>query len=171
MSSRNLKDAVPILQRAVPLIIADYKMLFPNRDLIAISVARTAAEQWELFKVGRVLRKTIGTSGVGPNGNWIVVKEIRGKMVTTLDGYCKKSKHIIDEKTPFARAVDFGVIINGKYLGGYKDIPLYKPLRELAHKQGLIHGSDFPGDFKDWPHVETQGPYYLPKPPVAGAKG
>ncbi len=164
MSSRDLREAIPELREAVPKIIADYKIMFPNRNLIVISVARTAVEQWELFKIGRILRKSSGTTGVGPNGGWVVVKETRGKMVTTLDGFRKKSKHIIDEKTPLARAVDFGVVINGKYLGDSKDIPLYKPLRELAHKYGLIHGSDFPGDFKDWPHIENQGPFYLPKP-------
>lgn len=163
MSSRDLRDAVPVLQAAVPLIIADYKMMFPNRSLICISVARTAVEQFELFKVGRVIKVI--------NGVWQVVYENPGEIITKMDGYRKKSKHITDEKTPFARAVDFGVIINGKYLGGYKDIKLYEPIRDLAHKQGLIHGSDFPGKFKDWPHVETQGPYYLPKPVVAGAKG
>ena len=153
MASRDLRNAVPVLRDAVPKIIADYGEMFPGRNLIAISVDRTAPEQFELFKIGRVLKLV--------NGVWTVVSENRRRIVTTLDGYRKKSKHITDEKHPLSEAVDFGVIIHGKYLGGAKDVPLYEPLKELAHKYGLIHGSDFPGDFKDWPHVETQDPFIL----------
>lgn len=153
MASRDLKYAVPLLRDAGPKIIADYRLDYPDRNLIIVSVSRMVEEQWNLFLIGRKIGKRA-------DGSWYVVSEDPHRIVTKVDGYRKKSKHIISKDHPLSEALDFGVIVAGKYMAGPKDTYLYEPLRDLAHRYGLAHGTDFPGEWKDMPHVETPLPFY-----------
>ena len=153
MSSRNLKDAVPLLQEATPKIIRAYEELFPERNLIVICTLRSNAEQARLYAKGRT---------EAPIGKKYIL--------TQCDGVSTFSKHNPNPKEPLAEAVDFGVVINGKYTG--KD-EYYYPLLDLARAQGLISGADFKNttrslqellankkEWKDWAHVEVPGAYY-----------
>lgn len=171
MASRNIMDCVPKLRDAIPQIIAEYEQEFPHRSLIVVCTARSVEEQWELFKRGRKFVDKNGKSLRDPlregyaKGEVRVRSVSRARKVTSLDGVRKMSKHNTDDNNPFSRAVDFGVIIAGKYLAGYEDHYLYEPITALANKHGLVHGADFPkytgGSFKDMPHVETQDPFFL----------
>jgi len=65
-------------------------------------VIRTAEEQFELYKKGRKLK----------DGKWIIVN--KKKVVTSKDGYNKKSKHQEFDKEGKGKAVDIVVLLNGK---------------------------------------------------------
>jgi hypothetical protein len=152
MSSRNLTDAVPELQTKVPVIISEFNSLFPERTLFVVCTLRSTEEQQAIWKIGRE------TPPIGP-------KYIR----TWVDGIIRFSKHNPDPNEPLAKAVDFGVLVGGKYI----DInQYYYPLLDLARKYNLTSGGDFhntglPLDkilqqsgFKDWPHIEVKGSLY-----------
>lgn len=148
MASRDLKDAVPELEEKVPLIIADYQAQFSDRNLIVICTLRSTAEQQTLFAKGR----TAAPLGVR---YW----------VTKDDGITYPSKHNPIPGQPLSRAVDFGVIQAGRYIG---DNTYYETLLDLARKYQLRSGWDFydsgqpinvlkyNGKFKDPPHVEIK---------------
>lgn len=155
MASRRLEDTVPELQQKVPLIIAEYNQVHPERELRVICTLRSTQEQQDIYAVGRT---------VPPIGN----KYVR----TKVDGVTKFSKHNPDPLEPKAKAVDFGVFIGGKYMDHDE---FYYDLLELARKNDLVSGLDFfetglplearlkKRDFKDSPHVEVRGPIYTPQ--------
>lgn len=153
MLTRNLTDAVQPLQDAAPKIAADYEAVYPSRKAKVIGVLRTAEEQWEIFKVGRKIQENA-------DGTYRVLSIDEHKIKTKLDGRTKFSKHLPDPIEPRSKAIDFGVFIGGKYM---TDDSYYHPFQFLAHKYGLVSGGDYKGVFKDWPHIETPGPIYVPK--------
>lgn len=181
MASRDLSLAVPILANAAPLIIEEYdeNPPIPGASLFVTCVSRTQQEQFILFKIGRRFAPA-GFKAPVPSTEYVPDDQVtwqdwaagklkvaivdKRKKVTTLDGWKKLSKHIVTDEEPLARAVDFGVLVGGKYLAGPKDTYLYHPLANMAHKHHLISGGvDFPG-WEDWPHIETEGPFFVPKP-------
>jgi len=152
MPTRNLTDAVPVLQSVAPKILADYQQVYPDRELRVICVLRSSTEQWACFKVGREIQENL-------DGTYTILSEDDNEIVTKVDGRTKFSKHLPDPIEPKSKAVDFGVFIGGKYM---TNDSYYFPLQFLAHKYGLRSGADFLGKFKDFPHVEVPGPIYTP---------
>ena len=116
------------LQAILDSIIAK---LPANHTAKLISAHRTPADQFELYKQGRVFR----------NGSWVQV----GDVVTHLDGFVKLSRHNYLGCTAF----DVGLFEGNAYLG---NSPLYKHVREGV-KQGFEWGGDWVR-FKDRPHLE-----------------
>lgn len=159
MSTRNLSDAVPALQAAVPLIIEEYGQVYAAefRVLEVICVLRSSEEQWAIFKVGREIEEH-------EDGTYRVLSEDDRRILTKIDGRTTFSKHNPDPKQSLSKAVDFGVFIGGKYVRGVdeEELRFYYPLQFLAHKHGLRSGLDFPGKWKDTPHIEIPGPAYHP---------
>lgn len=158
MSSRSLSDCVDSLSLAASYIIEDYGRMMINDGLTLrpICTLRSAAEQLEAFKKGRVIEMV--------DGKPIVIEEHPGLIVTKIDGITKTSKHNPTNEYPLSRAVDFGVFNKaGKYL---TDNKYYEPLLDLARKYNLITGWDFKQtglpiekllkipDFRDPPHVQ-----------------
>jgi peptidoglycan LD-endopeptidase CwlK len=137
MASRKLEDAVEELQQKVPLIIEEYEKLFTDRKLIITATLRPIEEQQKLYAQGR-------TSP--PLGKKFIV--------TNVDGIKKPSNHNPLPNKPKARAVDFGVLIGGKYMG---DPRYYEYLGPLSLKFGLNWGGYWKS-FKDWCHIEIREP-------------
>lgn len=139
MASRKIEDCVEELQQKVPKIIADYNAAFPDRTLFIVCTLRSAAEQYVAFRTGH----------------------------SQIDGIHKIGKHNpIPNKQPKSRAVDFGVLIDKKYMS---DAKYYYPLLDLARKYDLVSGIDFKqtgqtleqrvaasGEFRDWCHLECK---------------
>lgn len=154
MSSRNLKDAVSELQEKIPLIIADYEALFPDRSLIITCTLRSTTEQQMLFAKGRT---------IPPIG--------KKYWVTQIDGINTFSAHNPDPIEPKAKAVDMGVLQYGKYI---TDNHYYEPLLDLSRKYHLVSGWSFEDTgkdikeilkdkkFHDSPHIQTQAKLYIP---------
>lgn len=124
--SRDLRTAHPELAKACLELMASYKRMFPNRDLLITCVYRSPEEQQRLYKQGRF-------------GN-------PGNIVTNCDGRKNLSKHNLFP----ARAVDFAVLDGGKAV--WDEAPFW-PLGALARECGLVWGGDWT-TFKDYPHVE-----------------
>ena len=152
MPSRDLNDCVPELAQKIELIIKEYNELYPDRKLIIICSLRSTKEQQALYAKGRT---------IPPLG--------KRYHVTQVDGVRVFSAHNPDPIEPKAKAVDFGVIENGKYV--VKD-NAYFPLLALARKYNLICGLDFAnsgkplnellkdGKFHDVAHVQVNRPLY-----------
>jgi hypothetical protein len=130
--SRDTKYIHPFIARQLPAILAAINAKLPAGHIAkAISIHRTPADQFALFKQGRTFR----------NGSWVKT----GAVVTNLDGYIKTSRH---NNMP-ATAMDIGIFNGAAYLG---DSPHYKHVKE-GKKFGLEWGGDWTG-FVDRPHLE-----------------
>ena len=123
MASRDLALCVTELQEKVPLIIQGYQLLYPDRELKIICTLRSSEEQQKLYAIGRT---------IPPIGKKF--------QVTQVDGVKVFSKHNPNPTESLSRAVDFGVLIGGKYMTKNE---YYYPLLEFARDQGLISGLDF----------------------------
>lgn len=87
---------VKVMSRAIKVTDIDFGIAFGGR---------TADEQFELFKKGRILK----------NGIWIPEKDDYKGVVTFKDGFDKKSKHQFDpSKGEKSRAVDIYAWVPGK---------------------------------------------------------
>ncbi|MBS0658083.1 MAG: M15 family metallopeptidase [Verrucomicrobia bacterium] len=121
---RNLPAICDSIRAALP----------PGWTVKAVSVHRTPAQQFEIFKKGRVFR----------NGSWVKV----GTTYTTLDGYTKRSRH----NTLPATACDIGLFRpDGSYLSSG---PEENKIELGANDFGLTWGGSWPG-FVDKPHLEV----------------
>jgi peptidoglycan L-alanyl-D-glutamate endopeptidase CwlK len=129
---RDPKYLHPYIHTRLQTILDSINAKLPvNHSAKMISAHRTPADQFELFKQGRVFR----------NGSWVKV----GNVVTHLDGFVKLSRHNYLGGTAF----DIGIFDGNTYLGNSKH---YKHVREGV-KQGLEWGGDWV-TFKDQPHLE-----------------
>lgn len=96
-----------------------------------VSAYRTPADQFEIFKKGRVFK----------NGSWVKT----GQTFTDKDGFVKLSRHNYLPCTAF----DTGIFKGAAYLG---DSPFYKHIKE-----GMRSGMDWGGNWTslvDQPHLE-----------------
>ena len=136
--SRDINDCVGELKEKIPKIIADYNEMFPDRKLFVVCTLRSLEDQLKAF--------------------------IEGK--SQIDGVHKFGRHnAIPGKYDKSRAVDFGVMIKGKYEGNGK---YYTYLLDLARKYDLVSGIDFKQtgqsaferlaskDFIDSAHIELK---------------
>lgn len=125
----------PILHRQVAPICDKIRASLPAAWTVKpVSVHRTPAQQFEIFKKGRVFR----------NGSWVKV----GATYTTLDGYTKRSRH----NTLPATAVDLGLFRpDGSYLSSG---PEENKIGLGASDFGLTWGGSWTG-FVDKPHLEV----------------
>ena len=103
----------------------------PNHSAKLVSAHRTPADQFELYKKGRIFQ----------NGSWVKV----GDIVTTLDGFVKVSRHNYLGCTAF----DVGIFNGNTYLG---ESPLYKHVKE-GIKQNMEWGGNWTS-FPDQPHLQ-----------------
>jgi len=137
--SRNLEMATPFMKEfSLQLIYRSEKEL--GHLVIVTSVDRLFREQMALFAQGRqpLMEVNILRFGVG----WPAITEKENRKVT----WTMASKHIInlldlDPANDKARAVDFGIVIAGKYITEDKDldangIPEYDELGLLGEKIG-----------------------------------
>ena len=136
MPSIRLADCAVPLQMAWVEILAAYREAHPGHDLLLTCTARTAEEQWELYKKGRVLK----------DGAWIVDADPTTSTVTNVDGKTKRSKHNSQPSV----ALDFCVVIGGKVSWDPRE---YAPVGTLARAQGLVWGGEWQ-TLKDYPHLE-----------------
>jgi len=132
---REIKYAHPFIQDNLHDILAAIQSKMPaGITCKVISVHRTPADQFELFKQGRAFK----------NGKWTVVN--KSQVVTGKDGFINKSRHNYLPATAF----DIGLFDSaGKYL---PDSPHYKHI-----KAGEAFGFDWGGDWTtlvDQPHLE-----------------
>lgn len=156
--SRDLNMATPFMKSFAEDIIKAAKDEL-DMTVIVTSVDRTFQLQMALYAQGRqtlaevnLLRKGVGLPPITAKDN---------KQVT----WTMASKHIInlldmDSTNDKSKAIDLGIIINGKYLSEDKDmdangIPEYKELYLLAKKlygNKIRYGYEFKK--KDAPHYE-----------------
>lgn len=130
--SRDTKYLHPFIAKQLTEIMSAINAKLPaGHSAKVISVHRTPADQFALFKQGRTFR----------NGTWVKT----GAVVTNLDGYVKQSRH---NSLP-ATAMDIGIFNGSTYLGNSQ---LYKHVKE-GKKFGLDWGGDW-SSFKDQPHLE-----------------
>ena len=160
MSSRLITDCIPELFDINTSICTEYAALFISQGftLKPICTLRSTAEQFELFKKGRVVNLV--------NGIPVVISENPRLFITKIDGITKYSKHNPTPLQPLSRAIDYGVFKDGHYI---TDDQYYEPLLDLARKYNLRSGWDFNNtglpieqakkikEFKDPPHVEFKG--------------
>jgi hypothetical protein len=138
--SRDPRTLCSIIQRALPRIVEDFNAFDPTRRLIIVETDRSAERQAQDFAAGRSQR----------------------------DGVTKLSMHQVQELhgETAAHAVDFGVIVQGKYA---QDRGSYEPLLTICERYGLRSGLDWDGDgvmdakqrpraFVDAPHCECLPP-------------
>lgn len=129
---RNPRYLHPYIANRLDEIIAAIRNRLPAaHSAKLISAHRTPADQFALYKQGRVFR----------NGSWVRV----GAVVTTLDGFIKLSRHNYLPCTAF----DTGLFEGDRYL---PDSPLYRHVKE-----GVGFGMNWGGDwtkFTDRPHLE-----------------
>jgi len=129
-----------ILRDALPLIIEQFDAFDPTRRLIIVETVRTTERQRADFAAGRSQR----------------------------DGIHKLSMHQLQalHGEYAAHAIDFGVIVRGKYA---TDRGSYEPLMTIAERHGLRSGMDWdcdgimdvaqrPRAFVDAPHCECRAP-------------
>jgi hypothetical protein len=120
-----------IAARLKPILDAVSAKLPANHEARLISAHRTPADQFALFKQGRVFK----------NGIWVK----NGPVVTFKDGFVKLSRHNYLPCTAF----DTGIFNGDSYLG---DSPLYKHVKEGV-KFGMNWGGNWTS-FIDQPHLE-----------------
>ena len=137
---RNPKYLHPILRQATqPLLDAIDAALPQGITARVISMHRTPAEQFELFKQGRAFQ----------NGKWATIN--KSKIVTSKDGFVNLSRH----NTLPCTAMDLGLfttnnIGNEIYLPAS---PHYKKIGVAAQMLGLDWGGNWT-TLVDQPHVE-----------------
>jgi peptidoglycan L-alanyl-D-glutamate endopeptidase CwlK len=109
-----------------------------HMDFTVLYGTRTAAEQFELYKVGRSL----------VNGVWTVT----GKTVTNLDGINKKSNH---NYSP-SKAIDIAPFpINWNDISGFKKLAQVVKAAMVTVGVDLQWGGDWK-KFIDYPHYELK---------------
>lgn len=129
MTSKNIRDLTPFLQRVFFNFRSWYKRMFPTRDIILTCTYRDCVEQNRLYQQGRTTH---------------------GLIVTNIDGVRKKSKHNYKP----ARAFDFSVKINDKITWNekyYDSAWLF--FREAKLTKKVSWGRNWK-NFKDYPHIE-----------------
>jgi len=129
MTSRDIRDLTPFLQRVFFNFRSWYKRMFPVRDIVLTCTYRDPAEQNRLYKQGRTTP---------------------GPIVTNIDGIKKKSMHNYKP----ARAFDFAVVIHGKTTWDakcYDSAWLFFRQAKLTKK--VAWGRNWK-NFKDYPHIE-----------------
>lgn len=139
MPSTRLADCINPLAVAYVQILNAYREAHPGHDLLLTCTYRSAEEQWDLYKKGRVLKGDV----------WVVDADLQTSIVTNIDGRTKKSKH----NSQPAAALDFCVVIGGKISWDPRE---YEPVGVLARDQGLVWGGDWV-TLKDYPHLELKG--------------
>lgn len=151
MPSTRLADCANPLAVAWVDILGEYRATHPGCDLLITCTRRSAEEQWELFKQGRVLK----------DGVWVEDADPRTGIVTQIDGKTKQSKH----NSNLAAAIDACVLIQGKASWKVGD---YLDYGRLAQACGLVWGGTWGGpvetvwerikkkQFVDAPHIELR---------------
>ena len=124
MPSRRITDCENKLADAWLQTRDEYESTHAGRTLGLSATARSVTEQFELFKVGRVLN---------PAGLWVPDDDPKTFILTNDDGTVKKSNH---NYTP-SRALDFFIEIQGKPVW---DIRAYIPVGAIAQRLGLVWG-------------------------------
>lgn len=125
----------PLLLDNLPAILNAIQQKLPaGITAKVISIHRTPAQQFELFKQGRTFNGT----------KWEVISP--GKIVTTKDGFVNKSRHNYLPST----AMDIGLFQAGKYLG---NSPHYKKVKLGANLFGFTWGGIWSSPH-DEPHIE-----------------
>ena len=129
MTSTDIRDLTPFLQRIFFNFRSWYKRMFPARDLILTCTYRDTDEQNRLYQQGRTRP---------------------GKIVTNIDGIKKKSMHNYKP----ARAFDFAVKTGGKveWEEKYYD-SCWLFFRQAKLTEKISWGRNWK-NFKDHPHIE-----------------
>lgn len=110
-----------------------------------IYVIRTAEEQFELYKKGRELK----------DNKWIIIN--KKKVVTSKDGYNKKSKHQELDEEEKGKAVDIIVLLNGKITWNIK---YYHHIAGIALHFGYETGLKI--EWGGWfPNIEDGGHFQI----------
>ena len=137
--SRDLRTLCSLVRAAIPAIMDDYAAYDPTRRLIIVQTDRSAEEQAQDYAAGRSQRDGVRLLSMHQ------VQKLHGEMA--------------------AHAVDFGVIVKGKYA---TDRGSYEPLMVILERHGLRSGADWNSDgiedvkqragaFADYPHGECRG--------------
>jgi uncharacterized protein YcbK (DUF882 family) len=123
--------ADPLLNKKLDKVIKEYEKKYPGRKVKRICVFRHPKRQKQLHRKGRF----------GDNG----------PIVTTKDGYEKKSKHNV---VP-CMATDVAIYIKGMLIWHTQDEKIYYPLGPLCNKHGLCWGGFWTKPFDPY-HVELK---------------
>lgn len=138
--ARDPKYLHPLLRTATQLLLDGLARVLPvGMTATVISMHRTPAEQFELFKQGRAFE----------GGKWVVVD--RSKVVTGKDGFVSASRH---NNLP-CTAMDLGLFTKnneGKQIY-LPESPHYKKIGPVAARLGLDWGGNWT-TLVDQPHVE-----------------
>ncbi len=134
MSLDTIHYAHPTLHAAWPILQERLKK--QGIDSKLGSVHRTPAEQFALFKKGRVSN----------GGHWVPDTDPKTSTVTTRDGYDRPSHHNL---LPTG-AIDVNLFRDGKYLTSFTD---YEPIGVIARELGLEWGGNWKS-LRDGPHVQ-----------------
>jgi hypothetical protein len=137
--SRDPRRLCQIIQSALPAILDDFAAFDPTRKLIIVETDRSTEKQQQDYAQGRSQRDGVHLLSMHQ------VQELHGEMA--------------------AHAVDFGVIVRGKYA---TDRGSYEPLMVIVERHGLRSGMDWDGNgvmdvkqnpkaFVDGPHAECHG--------------
>ena len=118
-------------------IRADCEATMPGRRYLLTCTYRSPAEQFEAFKIGRVL---------SADGTWGLDQDDTTRVVTLFDGKLRKSKHNVRP----SRALDFMVLIAGKVTWRMEE---YQVVGRTAEARGLVWGGSWP-KLRDGPHIE-----------------
>ena len=143
MASRDIKDCIPELQLAWPVLKELFEKKFPGWKIVLTSTHRPPEEQFKIFKEGRKLNDETGI--------WEVVN--KAEIKTNRDGYKKLSLH---NDFP-AKAFDVA-ILNPKGKTVWPDPtqpfpPQWASLLDLATKTKLECGGSWT-KLIDWPHFQ-----------------
>ena len=135
MNLNDIAFAHPVLHHAWPIFQSRIKDEFGLTGKIG-SVHRLPAEQFTLYKKGRVLVK----------GEWVLDSDPSTGVVTSRDGYDKFSHHNL---LPTG-AIDINLFKNGVYLKSADD---YGCIGVIAKDLGIEWGGNWKS-LKDGPHVQ-----------------
>lgn len=133
MSSRDINDLAQELKQIWTAVLAAAPALLPVGDkCITVGTYRSLAEQAAAYAIGRTVKGIIITNAKPGS-----------------------SKHNVIDKLgkPASRAVDFGIIRYGKYIGNGSDAS-YRIIGELAESLGLVWAGRWRGSLKETAHTE-----------------
>lgn len=137
MPSKDIQDAVKLIQDAWPQIQNEFFKRNPNRYLVITTTYRSPEEQFELFKKGRTM---------DTQGHWVVQRQ--EQIVTNVDGRTVLGAH---NYMP-SRAIDVTVFDNQTGKPIWEESSYYC-LLEIAQTVGLESGGGW-HSLKDWPHLQ-----------------
>lgn len=143
--SKSLSDCHVRIQRAYPLVEAEFISTFPGYCIQRDYSYRSPEFQFELYKKGRELQ----------NGVWVVV--LKSQVVTDKDGKTPSHHNVYP-----SQALDMYIKKNGVVIWPDEKKPdvcaMYMALGNLWVKRGLVSGAVWKYTWKDWDHVQVDYP-------------